>query len=76
LEALNFVIQAKGLSSTVFKDAVTSQNSKREGGHGEKVHGRNSLVIIAQKSVYFMMVRDSSFEEQFADAAWQVQSWD
>jgi len=36
--------------STVFDDEKTIQDSEGEGGHGEEVHGRNGLAVMAQES--------------------------
>ena len=43
-------IEMEDLASTVFDDEETIQDSEGEGRHGEEVHGRDDLAVIAEKS--------------------------
>src|SRR4029453_558045 len=43
-------VEMENLASIVFDDKETIQDSEREGRHGEEVHGRDDLAVIAQES--------------------------
>jgi hypothetical protein len=43
-------IEMEDLASTMFDDEETIQNSEDEGRHGEEVHVRDNLVVIAKES--------------------------
>ena len=43
-------VEMENLASIVFDDEETIQDSEREGRHGEEVHGRDYLAVIAQES--------------------------
>ena len=42
-------IKVKDLSSAMFDDKETIQDSKGEGWHSEEIHGRDDVSMIAQK---------------------------
>src|SRR5687768_15642232 len=42
-------VEMENLASIVFDDEETIQDSEGEGRHGEEVHGRDDLVVIAQE---------------------------
>jgi len=43
-------IEMEDPASTMFDDEKTIQDSEGEGRHGEEVHGRNGIAVIAKKS--------------------------
>ena len=43
-------VEMEDLASTVFDHEKTIQDSERESWHGEEVHGRDGLAVIAQES--------------------------
>jgi hypothetical protein len=43
-------VEMEDLASTVFDHKKTIQDSERESWHGEEVHGRDGLAVIAQES--------------------------
>ena len=44
-------VEMENLASIVFDDEETIQDSEGEGRHGEEVHGRDGLAVIAQEAV-------------------------
>ena len=43
-------VEMEDPASTMFDDEKTIQDSEREGRHGEEVHGRDDLAVIAKES--------------------------
>ena len=43
-------VEMEDLASTMFDDEKTIQDSEGEGRHGEEVHGRDDLAVIAKES--------------------------
>ena len=43
-------IEMDDLAPTVFDDEETIQDSEAEGGHGEEIHGRDHIAVIAKES--------------------------